>query len=62
MKILLLNTYPSGGGAAVACQRTMALLSQAGMEVRMLTFTEFGWRDLFLPKIYRGMWKLSAYG
>ena len=44
MKILLLNTYPSGGGAAVACQRTMALLSQAGMEVRMLTFTEFGWQ------------------
>ena len=44
MKILLLNTYPSGGGAAVACQRTMALLSQAGMEVRMLTITEFGWQ------------------
>lgn len=44
MKILLINTYPSGGGAAVACQRTMELLSHAGMEVRMLTITEFGWR------------------
>ncbi|WP_298631117.1 glycosyltransferase [uncultured Porphyromonas sp.] len=44
MKILLINTYRSGGGAAVACQRTMQLLRRAGVEVRMLTISEFGWR------------------
>lgn len=41
MRVLLLNTYPRGGGAAVAAERTMLALQGAGIEVRMLTVEDF---------------------
>lgn len=44
MKVLLLNTYPRGGGAAVAVRRAQEALERAGMEVRVLWGTDFGLR------------------
>lgn len=42
MKVLLLNTYPRGGGAAVAVRRAQEALERAGIEVRVLWGTDFG--------------------
>lgn len=44
MKALLINTYPHGGGAAVAVRRAKEALEGAGIEVRVLYATDFGWR------------------
>lgn len=44
MKVLLLNTYPRGGGAAVAVRRSQEALVKAGIEVRVLWGTDFGMR------------------
>lgn len=44
MKVLLLNTYPQGGGAAVAVRRAQETLERAGIEVRVLWATDFGIR------------------
>lgn len=37
MKVLLVNTSDSIGGAAIACRRLMDALTRSGVEVRMLT-------------------------
>lgn len=39
MRVLLLNTYPTGGGAAVAAQRMLQGLLDAGIDARMLVAT-----------------------
>lgn len=41
MKVLLLNTYPSGGGAAVAAQRMLQGLLEEGVDARLLVANTF---------------------
>lgn len=50
MRVLLLNTYPSGGGAAIATARAMEALQARGADVRLLTITGYGykWQVRFL--------------
>lgn len=62
MRVLLVNTYPTGGGAAVACRRTMELLTEAGIEVRMLTATEYPLRHKLSFMVERfDTWRAEGY-
>ena len=40
MKVVLINTSDSGGGAAIACKRLMEALTLEGIDVRMLVMTK----------------------
>lgn len=40
MKVVLVNTTDSGGGAAIACKRLMEALTLEGVDVRMLVMTK----------------------
>ncbi len=40
MKVVLVNTTDSGGGAAIACKRLMEALTLEGIDVRMLVMTK----------------------
>ncbi|MDD3877991.1 MAG: glycosyltransferase family 4 protein [Bacteroidales bacterium] len=42
MKVVLVNTTDSGGGAAIACKRLMEALALEGVDVKMLVMTKRG--------------------
>ncbi len=65
MKVLLINTYPDGGGAAVSCRRLLSALRAIGVEARMLTaIPPEGEHIEHLASLYNGKvgrlrWKLD---
>lgn len=50
MKTLILSTYPSSGGAAIAANRLMTALRNSGVEVKMLCRKNISWGPKALRK------------
>ncbi|MDO4770959.1 glycosyltransferase [Porphyromonas sp.] len=57
MKVLLINTYLHGGGAAVACRRLLEALRGVGVDARMLVAAPAdGVEDKYITSFYQGFW------
>ncbi len=62
MKVLLINTYSGGGGAAVAARRLLEALDAIGVEARLLIATDGAQVDAdVIAPYHKGRWGKWAW-